>query len=130
MHVCALVAIFENLHFSMEEAVQETDSAVAVDGKALEGEENTTEIQPPPVVPPADATKLSDAVNVRLLSTVLGYLKKGRGRGQPAHPRRAQDRQRCIASPSECERSSDRQVVDSVESGAVQSTSGDARPQS
>jgi U3 small nucleolar RNA-associated protein 20 len=75
VHVRALVAILENFHFSMEETVQETDSAVVVDGEALEGEENATEIQPPPVAPSVDVKKVSDAVNVRLLPTLLGYLE-------------------------------------------------------
>ena len=70
-------------------------------------------------------------MNVRLLSTLLGYLEKGQARGQPAHPHHNRDRQRCVGSPSKCERSSDRQVVDGVElAGAVQAISGDARPQS
>ena len=75
VHVRALVAILENFHFSMEEAVQETDSVIVVDGEVLEGEENATEIQPPLVAPSVDVKKVSDAVNVRLLPTLLGYLE-------------------------------------------------------
>ena len=75
VHVRTLVAILENFHFSMEEAVQETDADVVVDGEALEGEENTAEIQPPPVVPSVDVKKISDAVNMRLLPALLGYLE-------------------------------------------------------
>ena len=74
VHVRTLVAILENFHFSMEDAVQETDTDV-VDGEALEDEENTTETQPPPVVPSAEVKKISDAVNVRLLPALLGYLE-------------------------------------------------------
>jgi U3 small nucleolar RNA-associated protein 20 len=54
VHVRALVAIFENLQFSMEEAVQKTDSAVVVDSEGLEG---ATEIQSLPVVPSVDVKK-------------------------------------------------------------------------
>ena len=73
VHVRALVAILENFHFSMEEVVQEVESAIDVE--ALEGEENATEIQPPSVVPFADVKKVSDAVNVRLLPALIGYLE-------------------------------------------------------
>ena len=75
VHVRTLVAILENFHFPMEEAVQETDVVVADDDEALEGEEDAVEIQPPPVVPSVDVKKISDAVNVRLLPALLGYLE-------------------------------------------------------
>lgn len=73
VHVRALVAMLENFHFSMEDAVQEPDADVIADGEAVEGGENT-EIQPPPV-PLAGVKKISDAVNVRLLPALLGYLE-------------------------------------------------------
>lgn len=84
VHVRTLVAILESFHFSMEEPVQETDTVVTADGETLEGgeenaTENATEIHPPPppppVVPSADVKKVSDAVNVRLLPALLGYLE-------------------------------------------------------
>ncbi|KAF8131840.1 armadillo-type protein [Boletus edulis] len=73
VHARALVAILENFHFSMEEAVVlDTDTPVVVDNE--QGEENA-EIQTPPVVPSADVQKVSDAVNIRLLPALLGYLE-------------------------------------------------------
>ena len=75
VHVRTLVAILENFHFSMEEVVQETNADVIVDRDALEGEETTADVQLPPIVPSADVKKISDAVNMRLLPALLGYLE-------------------------------------------------------
>lgn len=57
VHVRTLVAILEYFHISMEEGVEELDMAVIVDDETLEGEENATEIQPPPIVPFVDVKK-------------------------------------------------------------------------
>ena len=73
VHVRALVATLEQFHFSMEEAVQETEHVI--DGEDLEGEENTTEIPPPPILPSPDIKKVSDAVTMRLLPALLSYLE-------------------------------------------------------
>ena len=69
VHVRALVAILERFHFSMEEVVQETGEVV------VEDEENVAEAEAPPPAPSVDVKKVSDAVNLRLLPTLLGYLE-------------------------------------------------------
>ncbi|KIJ13504.1 hypothetical protein PAXINDRAFT_100613 [Paxillus involutus ATCC 200175] len=75
VHVRTLVAILESFHFAMEQELQDADTALVVtDGELVEGEENATELQPP-VVPSADIKKVSDAVNLRLLPALLGYLE-------------------------------------------------------
>ncbi|KAG8220545.1 armadillo-type protein [Butyriboletus roseoflavus] len=62
VHVRTLVAILENFHFPMEEAVQEADAIVIADDEVLEGEEEkVTEIQPPACRP--------------LCGPLLGYLE-------------------------------------------------------
>ncbi|KIJ63496.1 hypothetical protein HYDPIDRAFT_133895 [Hydnomerulius pinastri MD-312] len=73
VHVRTLVTILENFHFSMEEAVQDVDPA-ALDGEAAE-EENIVAEPLQLTVPSPDVKKVSDAVNLRLLPALLGYLE-------------------------------------------------------
>jgi U3 small nucleolar RNA-associated protein 20 len=73
VYVRTLVAILENFHFSVEDAVQPVDaSAEDVADSDHEGSLNE-----PPSVPPADRQdikKIADAVHNRLLPSLLAYL--------------------------------------------------------
>ncbi|KAH7909651.1 armadillo-type protein [Hygrophoropsis aurantiaca] len=72
VHVRALVTVLENFHFAMEE-VAEADHAEA-DEDDEENEVTDRLIPPPP--PAADVKKIADAVNLRLLPSLLQYLEK------------------------------------------------------
>lgn len=72
VYVRALVAILENFHFSVEEAVQQVDtSADDITNSDHEGLEDSL---PVPSVDKSDTKKIADAVHTRLLPSLLAYL--------------------------------------------------------
>ncbi|KAL4079019.1 armadillo-type protein [Scleroderma citrinum] len=72
VHVRALVSILENFHFSMDDSLQQTESAEDVE---VEGEDLAEQpITPREREQEHDVKKVSDAVNMRLLPALLDYL--------------------------------------------------------
>ncbi|KAG1882502.1 armadillo-type protein [Suillus subluteus] len=73
VYVRALVAILENFHFSVEEAVQQVDTSA--DDIANGNHEGLVEDSPPiPSADKQDTKKIADAVHTRLLPSLLAYL--------------------------------------------------------
>ncbi|KAG1832880.1 armadillo-type protein [Suillus subalutaceus] len=73
VYVRALVAILENFHFSVEEAVQQVDTSA--DDIANGDHEGLVEDSPPiPSADKQDTKKIADAVHTRLLPSLLAYL--------------------------------------------------------
>lgn len=73
VYVRALVAILENFHFSVEEAVQQVDAS-ADDIANSDHEESVEESLPIPPADKQDTKKIADAVHTRLLPSLLAYL--------------------------------------------------------
>lgn len=73
VYVRALVAILENFHFSIEEAVQQVDAS-ADDIANSDHEESVEESLPIPPADKQDTKKIADAVHTRLLPSLLAYL--------------------------------------------------------
>ncbi|KAG2158692.1 armadillo-type protein [Suillus bovinus] len=73
VYVRALVAILENFHFSVEEAVQQVDTS-ADDIANSDHEELAEESLPIPSADKHDSKKIADAVHARLLPSLLAYL--------------------------------------------------------
>ncbi|KAG2048035.1 hypothetical protein BDR06DRAFT_943462 [Suillus hirtellus] len=73
VYVRALVAILENFHFSVEEAVQQADVS-ADDIANSDHEESVEESLPIPSADKQDTKKIADAVHTRLLPSLLAYL--------------------------------------------------------
>ncbi|KAG6830801.1 hypothetical protein H0H92_014650 [Tricholoma furcatifolium] len=84
VRVRTLVAVLDNFHFAMEEVVPEGEAAGegAAEGEEGEDEADIDTTQEPPVVVklttqhPATTAKIADAVNLRLLPTLLSHLEK------------------------------------------------------
>ncbi|KAH7929562.1 hypothetical protein BV22DRAFT_1191955 [Leucogyrophana mollusca] len=76
VYVRALVAVLENFHFSMEEVVQEIELDAAETNEGEVEEQIADQHAPPQASRPTDIKKIADAVNLRLLPSLLQYLEK------------------------------------------------------
>ena len=74
VHVRALVAILDNFHFPMEDIAPEIEKADHLDED--EGEEYVNESVPSVPKPNTNSGRIADAVNNRLLPTLLEHLEK------------------------------------------------------
>jgi U3 small nucleolar RNA-associated protein 20 len=82
VYVRTLVAVLDNFHFPMEDVIPEVEDAQEKDDD-VEGDEdvNSAEEHPPQEVPPPSASskqisRIVDAVNQRLLPSLLNHLEK------------------------------------------------------
>ncbi|KAF5354672.1 hypothetical protein D9756_005618 [Leucocoprinus leucothites] len=75
VYVRALVAVLDNFHFPMNEALTEADKEEEDEGE-MEDTIEQKELHKPTGLSASQVSRIADAVNLRLLPALLGYLEK------------------------------------------------------